>query len=199
MTTFLLIRHAATDAIGQRLVSRSPLVRLNALGERQIEQLATRLALLPIAAIYSSPLERTVASAEAIAQPLGLSVSIEDALNEFEFGAWTGKTFDELNELSDWHDFNRFRSGTRAPGGESMLDVQQRMVGALENLRGRHPSQMVAIVSHGDPLRALLAYYMGIPLDLFQRIEIAPASVSVLELDGEAARVRRLNDTYEIP
>jgi probable phosphomutase (TIGR03848 family) len=193
MTTFLLIRHGATDAIGKRLVSRSPHVMLNAEGRAQVAELAQRLASLPIAAVYSSPLERARATAEPIARAHQLEVRVNEALHEFEFGSWTGKSLEELAGLPEWQAFNQYRSLTRAPGGESMLEVQLRMVGLLEELTRTHAQALVALVSHGDPLRALLAYYLGVPLDLFQRIEIQPASASVITLGQQGARVLRMN------
>jgi probable phosphoglycerate mutase len=195
MTRFLLVRHASHDVLGKRLVGRRPGVHLSEAGFREAQELAQRLASAHLGALYSSPLERARETAEAIALPHLLQVRTLPALQEFDFGSWTGSTFDELAELERWQHFNRFRSGTRAPEGEHMLDVQARMVTLLERLQVEHGSALVALVGHGDPLRALLAYYLGMPLDLVQRLEIAPASVSVLELEPHGARVLGLNQT----
>jgi probable phosphoglycerate mutase len=195
MTTFLLIRHALTDAVGKRLVGRTPGVPLNAEGERQIESLATRLRPLPIDAIYSSPLQRARQTADAIARDRELPVTLLDGVTELDFGDWTGRTVQEILDLPAWQHFNRFRSGTRIPGGELILEAQSRMVTALERLHVEHGRSLVAIVSHGDPLRALLTYYLGMPLDFILRIEVQPASVSVVELEDYGVRVVRMNDT----
>jgi probable phosphoglycerate mutase len=113
-----------------------------------------------------------------------------------DFGAWTGRRFAELDELPEWRRFNTLRSVTRAPGGESMLEVQARAVSAVEALRRRHPEGRCLVVSHGDVLRGLVAHYAGIPLDLFQRLEIAPASVSVVQAGEHEIAVRSVNTLW---
>lgn len=105
---------------------------------------------------------------------------------------------DELERNPNWRRYNEFRSGTRAPGGELMIDVQHRMVVRLQALAAEHPDQTVGIVSHGDPLRCTLAYYLGIPLDFLFRFEISPASLSILELAEWGARVTCMNQTEAI-
>jgi broad specificity phosphatase PhoE len=112
-----------------------------------------------------------------------------------EVGDWTGLTFDELQTRPEWRRFNTVRSLTRIPGGELMLEVQARIVSELECLRQRHPEQVVAVVSHGDVIKGAVAHCAGVPLDLFQRIEIAPASVSVLRLGDHGPYIQRVNDT----
>jgi probable phosphoglycerate mutase len=114
-------------------------------------------------------------------------------------GAWEGKTIQELDEREDWRRFNTFRSGTRAPEGELMIEAQTRMVGQVNCLQGRHSGECIALVSHADPLRALLAHFMGIALDLMLRFEISPASVSVVELGDWSPRILCVNETGEIP
>jgi probable phosphoglycerate mutase len=171
-----------------------PGFELNQQGRAEAEALAARLANVALAAIYTSPLERARATAQAIANGRAQIPEVLESIHEFDFGEWTGKTLAELEPVAQWKQFNAFRSGTRAPGGESMLDVQARMVRAVERLHVDHEHERVALVSHGDPLRALLLYYLGTPLDLVQRIEIATASVSVLELESWGARITRLND-----
>lgn len=110
-------------------------------------------------------------------------------------GEWTGSTFEQLNSQPLWHRFNFLRSLTRAPGGESMIEVQSRIIGELECLRLRHPEQVLAVVSHADVIKAAVAHIAGIPLDLFHRIEISPASVTVLSLGERSVRIQRVNDT----
>ena len=197
MTTFWLIRHAETDAIGNFLAGRLPGVHLNATGRRQAERLAVRLAPAPFSAIYSSPLERAAETAEPLARAKKLQVQPCEAANEIDFGDWTGKSFHALEPVPEWRRFNQLRSSAAIPGGELMLRVQTRMVGELECIRRRHPGRQVALFGHGDPIKAALAHYAGIPLDLFHRIEISPASVSVLALDEWGPRILRLNDTGE--
>jgi broad specificity phosphatase PhoE len=195
MTKFLLIRHALTDSVGKRLSGRTPGVPLNAEGQAQAQELAVRLTNVAIDAIYTSPLERAVQTAEPLAKARNLTIAESDNFLEIDFGQWTNCTFQELENQPQFRNFNSFRSHTRIPGGELMLEAQARIVGGLQRLSTQYVGQTVAIVSHSDMLKAAVAYYAGIPLDLFQRLEISPASVSVLEIFEETARILVLNDT----
>ncbi|HEX8349371.1 MAG TPA: histidine phosphatase family protein [Hymenobacter sp.] len=198
MTRFLLIRHATTDAVGKHLSGRMPGVFLNEEGTAQATKLAERLTGLPVHAIYSSPLERAVQTAEPIAQVLGLETTIREDFLEMDFGDWTNRSFKELENQPLFQRFNSFRSNTRIPGGELMLEAQTRIVMGLEKLRAQHPQQTVAVVSHADLIKAAVAYYAGIHLDMFQRIEISAASVSILEIYDETARLLLLNSKSDI-
>ena len=199
MTTFLLIRHATNDTVGRLIAGWTPDVHLNSEGKRQAEKLAERLALVPINAIYSSPLERARETAEPIAQKLKLEIVIREELGEIHFAAWTGRTLAELEREAKWQQFNSFRSGTRIPGGELMLEAQMRIIAELERLREQHPDEVVAVVSHGDLIKAAVTYYAGIHLDLFQRIEISPASVSIITISDHGPHILLVNDTGELP
>jgi broad specificity phosphatase PhoE len=114
-------------------------------------------------------------------------------------GSFEGETLADLDRREDWKRFNVFRGGTRAPGGELMIETQARMVRRIDALRQPHDGQVVALVSHADPLRAAIAHFLGISIDMLLRFEISPASVSVLELSDWGARVWCLNRTGEIP
>lgn len=114
-------------------------------------------------------------------------------------GDWEGRTISELDEREDWRRFNAFRSGVRAPGGEFLIEAQTRMVKQLDGLRQRHPAELIAVVSHADPLRAALAHFLAVPLDLMLRFEISPASVSVVESGEWAPRILCVNETGDIP
>jgi broad specificity phosphatase PhoE len=159
--------------------------------------LATRLDSLPISSIYSSPLERAVETAEPLARRLGVKVLPLTGLNEVDFGDWTGLTLVALSEIAGWREFNIHRSTTRIPNGEIMPEVVARASGELDRIRLQHGSELVAVVSHGDVLRGLLAHSLGMPLDLLHRLEVDPASVSVLSYNGGAARVLLMNSTEE--
>jgi broad specificity phosphatase PhoE len=124
-------------------------------------------------------------------------VQIADELNEIEFGEWTNRTLAELHDLEEWRWFNVFRSGSRIPGGEAMVEVQGRMLRLIERLCATHPGETVALISHGDVIKATLAYYLGVPLDLFQRIEISPASISVVRVERYAPEVLLINGGME--
>ncbi len=195
MTKFLLIRHASTDALGKNLSGRKPAVPLNDKGIEQATALATMLANSKVSAIYTSPLERAAKTAEHIAETLKLPVQIEEGLQELDFGDWTDKSFDELSNDQRFLRFNTFRSGTRIPGGEMMLEAQTRILQAMQRLAEKHPKETIALVSHSDLIKAALAYYIGIPLDMMQRLEISPASISVLDLYPDFASLQLLNFT----
>lgn len=196
MTTFLLIRHADTDFVGSRIAGWMTDVHLNRRGRQQAARLAEQLSRAGIQALYSSPLERAMETAAAIACGTGIEIISRAELGEIQFGEWTGLTFEELDRIPAWRRFNSFRGGTRIPGGESMLEVQARVVGELERLGTAHPGQVIGVVSHGDVIKAAIAYHAGISLDLFQRLEISPASVSAIQIheDG-AARILNVNQT----
>jgi probable phosphoglycerate mutase len=193
MTTFYLIRHATNDSIGVSIPGRTPGLGLNAEGRRQAERLATRLAGEPIRLIVSSPLERAVETAIPLARKLNLDIEISDGLQEVDFGDWSRQTLEQLNSVPAWNNWNSFRSGHRVPNGEMMVDVQARMVAELHRLRAEYPNDGIAVFSHGDPIRSVLAYYMGIPLDLLQRIEVNPAGLSILAMDDYAPKILCLN------
>ncbi|CAN5690000.1 histidine phosphatase family protein [soil metagenome] len=191
MAHFLFLRHGAHDYLGRAIAGRLPGVHLNELGRKQAEQLAQKLSLLPIDAIYSGPLERVRETAEPIANARHLSLQVAEEFTEIEAGEWTDRAFADLSPEPRWEHFNSFRSVTAAPGGELMLEVQARVVRKLVELRTRH--QFVVIVTHGDVIRTAFAHFLGVHLDLFQRIEVDPASLSLLELGDDFVRVRLLN------
>lgn len=193
MTKFLLIRHATTDTVGKRLSGQTAGVHLNEEGKRQAQNLAKRLTNISITAIYSSPLERAVETAEFIAKSHQLQTIIQEDFLEINFGDWTNCSFDALQQQQQFQLFNSFRSCTRIPGGELMLEAQARMVAGLQQLCVQHPNETVAVVSHSDLIKAAITYYAGIHLDLFQRIEVSPASVSIVEVYAETARIMLVN------
>lgn len=190
----LLIRHAHHDYIGKSIAGWMPGVSLSKFGRSQATALPKRLAQAQISAIYSSPLERARESAAPLAAALGMEVAIRDGLREMNFGEFTGHTMAELDTNPVWHRFTLSRSNTRAPGGELMLETQARVTAELERIRNDNPDGVVAVFSHGEAIRAAVMHYAGIPLDLYQRIEIHPASVSTIDLFVHGPRVVRLNE-----
>jgi probable phosphoglycerate mutase len=193
MTTFLLIRHGMTDAVGVVMAGHAAGVHLNAVGRDQAATLPARLGSVPIAALYASPLERARQTAQPIADARGLRVQVEPRVIEVNFGEWTGRRFADLVSDPRWQLYNAVRGVTRPPGGESLLDVQQRSVTALLELHERHPQEVVAVVSHADTLRAILQYFLSVPIDFVQRIDLSPARISVLQLGDGAPRVLQIN------
>jgi broad specificity phosphatase PhoE len=193
MTTFFLIRHGATAVIGEWLMGTAAGVPLNDAGQAQVQRVVEQLRHVALAAVVSSPLERTRETADSIAEAHGLRVRTMPALAEFEVGDWTGRTFTALEQDPEWRRFNAARSVVRAPRGELMLEVQQRVVSTLIDLAAEHPDGAVAVVSHGDVIRAALMFFLGSPLDFVHRLEISPASISVVTLDGWTPIVRQVN------
>ena len=197
MTTFLLIRHGAHLLGGDRLAGNAP-VQLSPLGHEQVAAMVDRVARVNVDAIYSSPIERTRQTAAALTERLSLQVTYREELTEVGFGEWTGKTYEALGAYKQWEQWNTFRSGSGAPGGERMIDVQRRIVGEMLRLWNVHPDQTVALVSHGDVIKAAAAYFLGVPLDLFLRIEISLASVTVIRLGHGGPWVLCVNGTGDV-
>lgn len=182
-----------TDAVGKTITGRAPGVHLNEAGRKQADDLHSRLRRWKIDAIYSSPLERALETAAPAARRLGVNVMKSEALSEVDFGEWSGKTLDELDQLPQWRIYNTFRSSTRAPGGELATEVQTRMVEQLTRYSRQHPDQIVAVVSHADSIRLTLAHFLGMPIDLMHRLEIRPCSISVVRLAEWGPQVLLMN------
>jgi probable phosphomutase (TIGR03848 family) len=197
-TTFLLIRHGAHLLGGGTIAGRSPGVHLSPLGVQQANEMSGRVAKLPVKALYCSPIDRTRETAVVLSDRIGIPVEVSQALSEIDFGDWTGKSLDELKPQHPWQQWNAFRSGVAVPSGERMLQVQSRIVAEMLRLRELHPDQCVALVSHGDVIKAALAYWLGVPIDLFMRIEISLASVSTVAIGDFGPWVLCVNNTADI-
>ncbi len=198
MTVLLLVRHAHTDAAGRRLTGWLPGVHLSERGREQAARLAERLDGVPIAAIYSSPLERCRETARPLAEAHGLTIRDLDDLGEIRFGAWTDRTLAQLRRTKLWRAVQTAPSTVRFPDGESYLEVQDRALREIERIARAHPRDTVAIVSHADVIRLLLAHFAGVHPDLFQRIVVDPASVSVVALGDGPRVVYKVNDTGDL-
>jgi probable phosphomutase (TIGR03848 family) len=195
MTALFLIRHAANNFTKEeKLAGWLPGVHLNEEGHQQAGQLAARMEQVKLDAIYSSPLERAVETAGYLARPRGLEIQPREGLGEIRMGQWEGQKIDDLNKSDEWRLFQFYPSGARPPGGETARQVQMRAVDAVEAICAAHPEGSVAIVSHADTIKAIVAHYAGVHLDLFQRIVISPASVSVIWIGPHGPRLVRLND-----
>lgn len=201
MAYILLIRHGQNDWVNKRrLAGWTPGVHLNEEGRSQAEQLSGRLSSLPLKAIYSSPLERCMETAAFLAHPHGLEVVELDAIGEVHYGKWQGKKIKKLTKKKrKWYAVQHFPSRFRFPGGESLTEVQKRAVAAIERLGRLHEEELTAAVSHADVIKLILAHYLGMHIDLFQRIVVSPASVSLLALsESGPVRVLRINDDGQI-
>jgi probable phosphomutase (TIGR03848 family) len=198
-TTLLLLRHAACDHVGHRIAGRAPGIHLNSEGRAEAAALAEGLGQLPIGAVYSGPLERAWETAAALANRLGRPVLPAPGLDELDFGEWTGRSLDSLATEPLWRKFNEARGASRIPGGESMREAVDRATAELARIRREHPDGLVAAVSHGDVIRGVLLDCLGMPLDHVHRLEVAPASVSVVRLDDPEPRVLAVNWTVGTP
>ncbi|MFI4947330.1 MAG: histidine phosphatase family protein [Alphaproteobacteria bacterium] len=193
MTLFHMLRHGEREP-GRVLVGRMPGVGLTTRGRAEIATVAERLAGDGVAAIYASPLQRTRESAEILAARLGLVIELRDDLIELDFGEWTGATFDMIRADPRWEAWRTHRSLSRIPGGESMREVQRRAVEALMELGERHPEETLVAVSHGDVIRSVLLFALGMPLDHYSRIEVGQGSISTIRIDDTGIRVLAINE-----
>lgn len=196
MGIVLLIRHGVTDQTGKHLYGRLPGVHLSERGREQAEDLAERLAGVPLRALYVSPMERCRETAAPVARAHGLRPRRLAALNEVDYGRWAGRPVATLVRSGAWARARSSPSRFRFPEGETLVEVQRRSVTAVEMLSARHPREVVAAVSHGDVVRLTLTHFAGVHIDLFQRLEVAPASVSAVALSrDDIPRILRVNDT----
>lgn len=192
--TLLLIRHAAHVELGRTLSGRRRDVALSSDGLQQAEIVADLLAVEPIAAVYSSPRERAWYTARELAERLDLAVRASPALDEVDFGEWTGLSFDALEGDPQWDAWNTARATARPPGGESMAEAVARAAAEIDRIALDHRGETVAAVSHCDIVRGLIAHYLGLPLDNLLRFDIDPASVSRLAVGDWGARVMSVNE-----
>ncbi|QBI21132.1 phosphoglycerate mutase [Egibacter rhizosphaerae] len=194
MTTLLLIRHGVTSATGKRLGGRTE-APLDERGVAQARAAAERLASLPIRAVYASPLRRTWETAEHIAAARRLDPRRADGLIEVEYGRWTDRPLTQVAKTKLWEAVQNRPSLVTFPEGETIRGAQERAVATVEDLVAAHRRDVVAAVSHADVIKGVIAFYLGQPLDLFQRLVIAPGSVSALQLaPGGRPALLRLND-----
>ncbi|RWN29172.1 MAG: histidine phosphatase family protein [Mesorhizobium sp.] len=194
-TTFFLIRHAAHDNVGSYLAGRMDGVCLGDAGKTQATQLGCRMAREPIAAILCSPRERTRETALPIALACGVGeIAICAELDEIDFGDWSGKTFDELSGNAGWRAWNDQRQEARTPNGETMLDVQQRVVAVMNAVHEQHQNQCVALVSHADVIKAAVCKVLGLPAGDCFRFDIDPASITTIVSGDWGAKLIRLNE-----
>lgn len=195
MTTILLIRHGQNDYVKEgRLAGRQPGVHLNKNGKSQAKQLAQYLAKTAVKAIYSSPLDRAVETAAPIAKLHKLSVLKRKALIEMDIGKWQGKTLKQVGRTKLWKVVQKNPSRARFPEGESFAEAQLRIAAELENIAVQHKSKdIVVCVGHSDMIKLAIAYYLGLPLDLFQRLTVQPASISTLVFHNSGTQIININ------
>ena len=193
-TTILLVRHGLTPTTGRLLPGRKPGLHLSDDGRKQAEAAAARIGKLKrVSAIYASPLERARETAMPIARVRGLALRIERGLLELDVGRWTGERLDRVSKRPEWSTVQRHPSGFRFPDGESFMEMQTRMTDTLGRLVERHRGGVIVAVSHADPIKAALAHALGMHLDLFQRLAIAPGSITTIAYAGGPPMVLGVN------
>jgi len=194
-TIFVFVRHGENDLISSRIAGRQNGVHLNEEGRKQAQKIADALSRFPIDAICSGPLERACETAAPLCQRLELPLQVAEEFNEIDFGRWTNVSFVDLAKTPEWQPWNSFRSFGVTPNDEMMIDVQARVLRKMRQLRVSH--RLVVVFSHGDVIRAIVAYFLGTPLDLFLRIMINSGSISLIETGDDFARVRLVNGSVD--
>jgi probable phosphoglycerate mutase len=178
-----LIRHAVTGETGTTLSGRLPGIPLSAEGRAMAERAAVSLGALRPAAVMTSPIERCKETAVILGSAWGVRPRVDRRFIEADYGRWSGRSLASLRKLKSWDRLMTSASRFRFPEGETLEEVQRRSVAGLEALAAAHPAgAIVVVVSHADVIRALLAHYLGMPLDLIHRLDVRPASTSVIEL-----------------
>ena len=195
MPLVLLIRHGENEYVKTgRLAGRLPDVHLNQRGQQQALELAESLGNIPIQAIYSSPMERARETAAPMVEKLKLPLLIRAGLVETDIGEWAGQELKTLSKLPTWKTVQNNPSRFRFPNGESFAECQSRLVNEIESIGQSHKDdEIVACVSHSDPIKLITAYYLGMPLDNFQRLGCDTASVTVLILSSKGVQLAKLN------
>ncbi len=201
MPLFLLIRHGENEFVKKnKLAGRLPEVHLNKKGREQAQTTAAALAERlkdspnPIKVVYSSPLERARETAEPIAQALGAEVVIRPGLMETDIGEWTGESLKRLSRKKEWRIVQQAPALHQFPGGESFQDTQFRIVHELLAIKSQHdPKDLILCVSHADPIKLAIAYFIGLPIDQFQRLGVSPASISALFIGDSGSQLQMLN------
>ncbi len=170
-------------------------IKLGTDGRAQAERLGRRIGKEAVSEILASPRERTQETAAAIAGSCrGIAVGTEAALDEIDFGSWSSRDFNDLNNESEWRRWNTVRSIAHTPAGETMLDVQARAVGLIHRLHAKGENGAIALVTHADVIKAIVAFYLGLSLDAWPRFDVDPASITTLVVEDWNARIVRLNE-----
>ena len=201
MTLVLLVRHGLTAGTGSVLTGRTPGIGLDDRGRGQAAAVAARLADVPLDTIVSSPLQRCRETAAAIAAARNghqVAVTVDDRFAEVAYGDWTGKPIKRLVKEPLWRVVQAHPSAVRfpGPGGESLPGVQERAVAAIRDWNARlGPKGVYLVCSHGDVIKSIIADSLGLHLDMFQRIQVDPCSVSLIRYTPLRPFVLRMNDT----
>jgi len=200
VATLILVRHGQTDwNVNGRYMGWTD-EPLNSEGVRQAQSVAQRLSPWPISAVYSSPLQRAVSTADMVAGPHSIAVQTIDELGEMRIGGWEGMFARDIAarypEL--WKTWRTNPGDFRMPGGESLGEVRERVIRAFDRITAESEGKMALAVTHDVVVRLLSAHCLGTGLDIYRRLEVGNASITVMERDGERCRLRVLNDTAHL-
>lgn len=200
MPVILLIRHGENQYVKEgRLAGRLPGVHLNEKGQAQAQMIADKLGSTRIKAIYSSPLERAMETAKPLADELGLQVISQEGLLETDYGEWQGKTLKSLRRRKLWPIVQNAPYLMRFPRGESFAECQLRVCQTIECISNQHkPKDIIACFFHSDPIKLAIAYYIGLALDNFQRLAIAPASITTLVISDSSSHLVNMNIDFTL-
>jgi broad specificity phosphatase PhoE len=191
--TVFLVRHARHSVVDQILVGRGQDVQLSDDGRQETGELARWFSDKRVNVVQSSPRRRARETAEPLAATLGTTAEIEQALDEIDFGRWTGLSFEELAPDPHWRSWNAARSTTRPPDGETMAEAQTRIVGHIERVGRRLGREHAIMVSHCDVIRAALLHVLNWPIDAWHQIDIEPASVSTIVIGSRGLSIGDIN------
>jgi probable phosphomutase (TIGR03848 family) len=199
-TVLLLVRHGLTPTTGRDLPAAGDGPGLSEEGRKQAEEAAQcisewRSGLPPLKAIYNSPLTRTRETAAILAKALDLTPAERSDLIDCNAGEWAGAPLKDLVKKPEWSTVVHYPSGFRFPGGESIRQMHDRIVAGTRDLVSMHRGESLVVVSHADPIKAVVAEALGLHLDMFQRVLISPASVSAISYSDQGPSVLLVNWT----
>ncbi len=196
MPLLLLIRHGENDYTKtHKMAGRLPGVHLNEKGQKQAQSLAEALKDVPLKAVYASPLERAMETAQPIAESHKLKIIQQPDLMDNDIGDWQGRSWRVLGLTKVWKIVQNAPSRFRFPNGESFVETQTRCAAALEKIIGKYknPKDIVAVVFHADPIKLTVAHFLGMPLDHFQRLSCDTGSVTVIHANESRATLVKMN------
>jgi probable phosphoglycerate mutase len=194
MATFYLVRHGDKQR-GDLMVGRMPGIHLTPLGHRHARAIAHRLARVPIDRIFASPLERTMETAQPLARAKKLRIETRAAFDEVDVGEWTGQRMSKLTRTRAWRALANFPAGRPIPGGETLAEVQARIVSALIRLNADAPRGQIAVFTHEDPIRLAICHFIGAPMNAYEHITVRAGSITTVRLDHDCAVLDRLDET----
>ncbi len=198
MLEIFLIRHGQTDWNRERRIMGDKPIALNSTGKAQVKALAEFLRHFPIDHFYTSPLRRTLETAEILNEGRALSLVQKKELREVECGQWVGKTFYEVSLLPGYVDYYEFPNQPVGVTGESLKQLRERSVHFVEELRSKHRKGKIVLVSHADWIKCLLMHYLKMPLQQLHQLRIDNASLSHLVFEDGKERVISINQNIHL-